>query len=128
MSRTYYTHIVLWIFRRIINIIISLSNTHSNPIRPSPLACLATNIYILSPYIHIYFLASYFIYYTYIDIASISILTIIITSLGHRHPHYHYFAPPSLLLSFRIIFLSYSPPNMGNNLYYEIPLHIPEIS
>ena len=26
------------------------------------------------------------------------------------------------------IFLSYSPPNMGNNLHYKIPLHILEIS
>ena len=50
---------------------------HSNPIRSSALIYLAlASIYILSPYIPIYSLASYFIYYTHINIASILILTL----------------------------------------------------
>ena len=64
-------------FRRIINITISVLDMHSNPIRPSALASLAlASIYILSPYVPICSLASCFIYYTYIDIASVPVLTL----------------------------------------------------
>ena len=64
-------------FRRIINTTVSWPGMHSNPIRPSALASLAlASIYILSPYVSIYSLASYFIYYTHINIASVSILTL----------------------------------------------------
>ena len=49
---------------------------HSNPIRSSALISLIlTSIYILSPYVPIYSLASYFIYYTHINITSVPILT-----------------------------------------------------
>ena len=49
---------------------------HSNPIRSSALAYLAlASIYILSPYIPICSLASCFIYYTHINIASMPVLT-----------------------------------------------------
>ena len=51
---------------------------HSNPIKLSALIFLAlASIYILFLYISSYFLASCFIYYTYIDIASVSILIVI---------------------------------------------------
>ena len=50
---------------------------YSNPIRPSALISLTlANTYILSPYISICSLASCFIYYTHIDIASILVLTL----------------------------------------------------
>ena len=50
---------------------------HSNSIRSSVLIFLTLNsIYILSFYISIYSLASYFIYYIHINITSISILTL----------------------------------------------------
>ena len=50
---------------------------HSDPIRPSALASLAlASIYILSLYVPICSLASCFIYYTHIDIASVSVLTL----------------------------------------------------
>ena len=50
---------------------------HSNPIRPSALTSLTlASIYILSPYVSICSLASCFIYYTHIDIASIPVLTL----------------------------------------------------
>ena len=75
VSRTYYTHIVLQVLRRIIDTTILVPDIHSNPIRPNALISLTlVSIYILSPYISICFLASYFIYYTHINIASISIL------------------------------------------------------
>ena len=48
---------------------------HSNSIRPSALTSLIlVSIYILSPYVSICSLASCFIYYTYIDIASVLVL------------------------------------------------------
>ena len=50
---------------------------HSNPIRPSALISLTlASIYILSPYVSICSLASCFIYYTHIDIASMPVLTL----------------------------------------------------
>ena len=68
---------VLWVFRRIINTTIPVLGMHSNPIRPSALASLAlASIYILSPYVPICSLASYFIYYTHINIVSMPILTL----------------------------------------------------
>ena len=49
---------------------------HSNSIRPSALTSLTlASIYILSPYVPICSLASCFIYYTHINIASVSVLT-----------------------------------------------------
>ena len=48
---------------------------HCDPIRSSVLTYLTlASIYILSPYVSICFLASYFIYYTHIDITSMLIL------------------------------------------------------
>ena len=53
---------------------------HSNPIRSSALIFLIlANIYILSPYVSICSLASYFIYYTHINIASMPVLTEVTT-------------------------------------------------
>ena len=73
---------VLWIFRRIIDTTILVLDMHSNSIRSSALTSLAlASIYILSPYVPIYSLASCFIYYTHIDIVSVPVLTIISTSL-----------------------------------------------
>ena len=67
---------VLWVLRRIIDITVLVLDIHSDPIRPSALISLAlASIYILSPYVPICSLASCFIYYTHIDIVSISVLT-----------------------------------------------------
>ena len=53
---------------------------HSNSIRSSALTFLTlVSIYILSPYVSICFLASYFIYYTYINIISIPVLILQLT-------------------------------------------------
>ena len=60
-----------------------------------------------------------------LSLRSVIAIPIIITSLGYRH--YYYFARLSPLLLFRIIFLSYSLSNMGNNLHYKISLYILEI-
>ena len=52
---------------------------HSNPIRSSALIFLTlTSIYILSLYISICSLASYFIYYTHINIVSMPVLTLVV--------------------------------------------------
>ena len=61
--------------RRIIDITILVLDIHSNSIRSSVLISLTlVSIYILSPYVSICSLASCFIYYTHIDIASVSVL------------------------------------------------------
>ena len=63
-------------FKRIINIAVSVLDMYFDPIRLSALISLAlASIYILSPYVPICFLASCFIYYTHIDIASVPVLT-----------------------------------------------------
>ena len=79
MSRTYYTHIMLWASRTIVNTTILVLDMHSNSIRSSALISLILiSIYILSPYVPICFLASCFIYYIHINIVSVSILIILI--------------------------------------------------
>ena len=95
MSRTYYTHMMLWVFRRIIDITVPVSDMHSNPIRPSALTFLAlASIYILPPYVPICSLASCFIYHTHIDIASVPVLTVALffaEEKGERiHPFQHW--------------------------------------
>ena len=68
---------MLWVFRRIIDTTVPLPGMHSNPIRSSALIYLTlASIYILPPYVPICSLASYFIYYIHINIASVLILTL----------------------------------------------------